>query len=141
MNNSITEKLKGMPTTVRWSVFLSTLALVISIITQVANWKTITARPDDYFTENQIIFGYTLGMLIAFGMIVFTALGKNWMRYVLIATYAMAAFRLIYDFQNQMAQLASVYPALQNLLGWASFILLFTPSANKWFKRKPSVVG
>ncbi len=139
--NTTTEKLKEMPAAVKWSLFLSTLVLVISIIIQALNWKTVAVvRPGDYLTENQLIVGYSLGMLIGFWLIVLTALGKNWVRYLFVAMYAVWAFQLIFDFKNNVAELAGVSPVLLNLLDLTSVILLFTPSANKWFKRKSSVV-
>ena len=143
MNNSITEKLKGMPASVKWSLFLFSMSMAVPMVASALKWDTLVAEFANgpaFMTERQLLAGCILIVLMLVGMIVLTALGKNWMRYTLLAMYAFWVIQIIFDFGNQRAAIAGFYPALRGLISLTSVGLLFTKSANRWFKRKSSVV-
>jgi hypothetical protein len=134
-SQSEAEAIHQQPTTVRVAVWLLWVTLAVSVVSSAVRIKGTTVPA---------ALNYALGLLIVNAVISIwlnlkIAAGRNWARIVWMAWFLLGAMLTVAMFLTVLKQyswnaLARVHGLLQIII----FVLLLTPNAARWFKRKPT---
>ena len=121
------------PTTVRVAVWLLWVTLAVSVASSAVRFKGTTALA---------VLNYALGLLIFNAVISIwlnlkIAAGRNWARIVWMVWFLLGATLTAAMFLTVLKQYPwNALARVQGLLQIVIFVLLLTPNAARWFKRK-----
>jgi hypothetical protein len=127
------EAIHQQPTTVRVAVWLLWVTLAVSVVSSAVRIKGATALA---------VLDYALGLLIFNAVISIwlnlkIAAGRNWARIVWMVWFLLGATLTVAMFLTVLKQYPwNALARVQGLLQIVIFVLLLTPNAASWFKRK-----
>ena len=122
----------NQPKTVKVAIILYFAAVVLSIIGAIPNYLAADPRPSFFgvLITWSIIYGLFLGLGYAI------KIGKNWARHVnaVITTLSLASTFMFGTSTLLSTEISQIMLLINSMAMFLVVILLYTPTANQWFK-------
>jgi hypothetical protein len=129
------EAIHQQPTTVRVAVWLLWVTLAVSVVSSAVRIKGATALAAMNYALGLLIFNAVISIWLNLKI----AAGRNWARIVWMAWFLLGATLTAAMFLTVLKQYSwNALARVQGLLQIVIFVLLLTPNAARWFKRKPT---
>jgi hypothetical protein len=127
------EPIHQRPTTVRVAVWLLWVTLAVSVVSSAVRIKGATVPAAMNYALGLLIFNAVLSIWLYLKI----AAGRNWARIVWMVWFLLGATLTAAMFLTVLKQYSwNALARIQGLLQIVVFVLLLTPSAARWFKRK-----
>jgi hypothetical protein len=134
-SQSEAEAIHQQPTTVRVAVWLLWVTLAVSVVSSAVRIKGATVAAALNYALGLLIFNAAISIWLNLKI----AAGRNWARIVWMVWFLLGATLSAAMFLTVLKQYSwNTLARIQGLLQIVIFVLLLTPKAAHWFKRKPT---